>query len=271
MKNKKIFSIIVAVLLVNILLFAGIVKDHKVATSELKDGVPSEELKTANVAASANSGDDFITMAIDRKINKKKTLKNEDRKAEKTDDQIDQQNDSDENSDDDKKTDDQDDQKKNNDKDSVDEDKTDDQDDQQKNDDKKSSDEDSAEEKKPDDQGDSEDTPFDIAEPDIFESGEVEYADNQILIKFKKSFNGKVSTDLKNAGIGKLEPMFETESGNWYVAYLHKRSDVNNAMAAVREMKNVVVAEYDFKGEAASIDTDPISNAVSANAMVDQQ
>lgn len=126
-------------------------------------------------------------------------------------------------------------------------------------------------EKKPEESKDEEKIPFDISNPEIFESGEVEYADNQILIKFKKSFNGKVDQELKSAGIGKLEPMFQTEEGDWYVAYLHKRSDVNNTMEAVRAMDKVVVAEYNFKSEAASIDTDPLSNAVTSNELAGQQ
>ncbi|MCR4710055.1 MAG: S8 family serine peptidase [Clostridiales bacterium] len=126
-------------------------------------------------------------------------------------------------------------------------------------------------ETKPADVEDPEKVPFDISEPEIFESGDVEYADNQILIKFVKSFDGNVDKELKDAGVGKLEPMFETETGNWYVAYLLKDTDINETMETVRAMNKVVVAEYNFKSEPASIDTDPISEAVTSNEMADQQ
>ncbi len=127
------------------------------------------------------------------------------------------------------------------------------------------------EESKPEEVVDPGTVPFDIAEPEVFESGEVEYVDNQILIKFKKSFDGKVDSVLKSIGIGKLEPMFSLESGDWYVGYLLKSADINATMESVREMNNVIVAEYNFKSEAASIDTDPLSDAVTANEMADQQ
>ena len=226
MKNRRIIAFIIAILCLNALLLVGIFRDHKVATSELKDdmhfvsgsnGESSSEIKAAKAETTVQ--DDFITTAVDRTIKDKKTSQKED--TPDTDDE-------------------------------------------------KPANKVIIEEKKPV-VGDPEEVPFDISEPELFESGEVEYADNQILIKFKKSFNGKVSSDLKNAGIGKLEPMFQTESGDWYVAYLHKRSDVNNTMTAVREMKNVVVAEYNFKSEAASIDTDPLSDAVTANERVNEQ
>lgn len=128
-----------------------------------------------------------------------------------------------------------------------------------------------APENKPSDNEDPEKVPYDIADPEGFESGEVEYADNQILIKFAKSFGGTVDKELKDAGVGKLEPMFQTETGDWYVAYLLKDADINETMDAVRAMDKVVVAEYNFKSEPASIDTDPISEAVTANEMADQQ
>ena len=126
-------------------------------------------------------------------------------------------------------------------------------------------------ETKPSEAEDPEKVPFDISEPEIFESGEVEYADSQILIKFEKAFSGSVDKNLKDAGVGKLEPMFETETGNWYLGYLLKSADINETMEAVRTLDSVVVAEYDFKSETASIDTDPISEAVTANEMVQQQ
>ena len=126
-------------------------------------------------------------------------------------------------------------------------------------------------ETKPGETVDPEEIPFDIANPEAFESGEVEYADNQILIKFKKSFDGRVDKELKNAGIGKLEPMFSVESGDWYLAYILKDADVNDTMDAVRALDKVVVAEYNFKSEPASIDTDPLSDTVTANEMADQQ
>lgn len=112
--------------------------------------------------------------------------------------------------------------------------------------------------------------PFDQVYPEIFESDQVEYADNTILIKMDRSFDGKVDSELKKAGIGKLELMFDMEKYSWYTAYLYKGKDVNKVMEKVRKLKEVVVAEYNFKAETTSVD-DTLISEVQDNPKVDQQ
>lgn len=91
--------------------------------------------------------------------------------------------------------------------------------------------------------------PFDIAYPDVFESGEVEYADNTLLVKVKSAYSEATAEGLKNAGIGKMELMFEVSDSTWYVAYLKKAVDIDAAMEAVRAVSGVEMAEYNFKYE----------------------
>lgn len=112
--------------------------------------------------------------------------------------------------------------------------------------------------------------PFDQVYPEIFGSDQVEYADNTILIKMDRSFDGKVDSELKKAGIGKLELMFDMEKYSWYTAYLYKGKDVNKVMEKVRKLKEVVVAEYNFKAETTSVD-DTLISEVQDNPKVDQQ
>lgn len=112
--------------------------------------------------------------------------------------------------------------------------------------------------------------PYDQVYPELFESEQVEYADNTILIKTARSFEGKVNSNLKKAGIGKLELMFDMEKHSWYTAYLYKGKDVNKVMEKVRQLKEVVVAEYNFKAETTSVD-DTLIDDVKDNPKVDQQ
>ena len=112
--------------------------------------------------------------------------------------------------------------------------------------------------------------PFDQVYPELFESSQVEYADNTILIKMDKSFDGKVDSKLKKAGIGKLDLMFNMEKYSWYTAYLYKGKDVNKVMEKVRKLKEVVVAEYNFKAEKTSAD-DALISEVQDNPKVGQQ
>ena len=104
--------------------------------------------------------------------------------------------------------------------------------------------------------------PFDLAYPDVFNSSDVEYADNAILVKLKNTYSEKTAEGLKSAGIGKMEVLFELEDYKWYTAYLLKGTDVNVAMEAVREVSGVVLAEYNYKYETA------VSGADAAEAEV---
>lgn len=93
--------------------------------------------------------------------------------------------------------------------------------------------------------------PFDEAYPEIFESEEVEYSEDTMMIKFDHSFDGTLNAELKGADIVKLEKLFDLENASWYTAYLNKESDIHQSMELVRLMDNVLVAEYNFKYETA--------------------
>ncbi len=111
------------------------------------------------------------------------------------------------------------------------------------------------------------DEPFDITHPEIIEEGDVVYSDETLMIKFKNSFNGKVNDDLKDAGVAKLEVSFEMEDFTWYTAYLNEKADAQESLAAVREIKKVEVAEYNYQYEttAASFDEAVQKNPQSNN------
>lgn len=110
--------------------------------------------------------------------------------------------------------------------------------------------------------------PFDIANPDVVEKGEVEYSDETLLVKFKNTFAGEVDEDLANAGIAKVELLFEVDEYAWYTAYVEKDADVEEVLVNVRDLKKVVVAEYNYQYESASADFD---SAVSGNGRVPEQ
>jgi len=117
----------------------------------------------------------------------------------------------------------------------------------------------------------SQDLPFDQQQPDVFEDGLVEYADNTLMVKVKKSLAETMGDELKEAGVGKLDLMFELEDHIWYTAYLLKDTDVDAVLEAVRGLACVETAEYNFKYEAASVtdienvDTNAVVDAVSQN------
>lgn len=109
--------------------------------------------------------------------------------------------------------------------------------------------------------------PYDLAFPEEFASADCLYAGDQIMVKFARGFRGKLNTTLVRAGITGLEKLMDTSTGVWYIASV--TGDVQQVMANVRALDNVVLAEYDYMYAAADttlIDSDTVAEAVQGNA-----
>lgn len=112
--------------------------------------------------------------------------------------------------------------------------------------------------------------PFDEVYPDLFASGEVEYSGEHILIKLEKAPSGRLSKKLKDAGVTYLEEMYKLTKAVWYKAQVDR--DVQEAMEAVRQIPDVLVAEYDYAYSASGIaDAEEISSEVLGNGQVQNQ
>lgn len=114
--------------------------------------------------------------------------------------------------------------------------------------------------------------PYDLAFPEEFASDDCLYAGDQIMVKFARGFRGKLNTTLVRAGITGLEKLMDTSTGVWYIATV--TGDVQQVMANVRTLDNVVLAEYDYMYAAADttlIDSDTVAEAVQGNASCQDQ
>ena len=114
--------------------------------------------------------------------------------------------------------------------------------------------------------------PYDLAFPEEFASDDCLYAGDQIVVKFARGFRGKLNTTLVRAGITGLEKLMDTSTGVWYIASV--TGDVQQVMANVRALDNVVLAEYDYMYAAADttlIDSDTVAEAVQGNASCQDQ
>lgn len=114
--------------------------------------------------------------------------------------------------------------------------------------------------------------PYDLAFPEEFASDDCLYAGDQIMVKFARGFRGKLNTTLARAGITGLEKLMDTSTGVWYIASV--TGDVQQVMANVRALDNVVLAEYDYMYAAADttlIDSDTVAEAVQGNASCQNQ
>ena len=109
--------------------------------------------------------------------------------------------------------------------------------------------------------------PYDLAFPEEFASDDCLYAGDQIMVKFARGFRGKLNTTLVRAGVTGLEKLMDTSTGVWYIASV--TGDVQEVMANVRALDNVVLAEYDYMYAAADttlIDSNTVAEAVQGNA-----
>lgn len=114
--------------------------------------------------------------------------------------------------------------------------------------------------------------PYDLAFPEEFASADCLYAGDQIMVKFARGFRGKLHTTLVRAGITGLEKLMDTSTGVWYIASV--TGDVQQVMANVRALDNVVLAEYDYMYAAADttlIDSDTVAETVQGNASCQDQ
>lgn len=93
--------------------------------------------------------------------------------------------------------------------------------------------------------------PFDQVYPELIEKEEVAFSGESILIKMA---SGKLTDGLKAAGIGALEEIVPMEKNSWYEAKLVDGTDAKAALAAVRELDEVLLAEYNYEIQTAALD-----------------
>ena len=96
--------------------------------------------------------------------------------------------------------------------------------------------------------------PFDQAYPELVEEGVVTYDDETLLIKLSNSRNGAISEGMAAAGVAALEAIVPMETATWYEAKLVDGTDAEAAIAALRELKEVLMVEYNFQIQTAHID-----------------
>lgn len=96
--------------------------------------------------------------------------------------------------------------------------------------------------------------PFDQAYPEMIEENVVEYDDESLLVKLYNSQNGQITEGMLVAGVAALEQVVPMENATWYEAKLIAGTDVQKALEALRQLPEVLVAEYNFQVQTTQID-----------------
>ena len=93
--------------------------------------------------------------------------------------------------------------------------------------------------------------PFDQVYPELIEEELVSFSGESILVKLA---SGNLTSGLKAAGVGSLELIVPLSGCAWYEAKLVEGTDVKEALAAVRKLDEVLLAEYNYEIKTDSID-----------------
>ncbi len=93
--------------------------------------------------------------------------------------------------------------------------------------------------------------PFDQVYPELIEKEQVTFSDESLLIKLK---NDTLTDGLQAAGVGALEMIVPLEGAAWYEAKLTEGTDAQTALAAVRQLSETLIAEYNYEIQTAALD-----------------
>lgn len=96
--------------------------------------------------------------------------------------------------------------------------------------------------------------PFDEVYPELMDTEVVEYDDETVLVKMGADFDGKVTAEMKKAGVAAVEQLFPTEDAVWYEAFLVKGTEVGKAVEALRENKDILLVDYNYEVKTAAMD-----------------
>ena len=85
--------------------------------------------------------------------------------------------------------------------------------------------------------------PFDLAYPELVEGGHVPFSNESLLVKLR---SGELTNGLKAAGVVALEESVVLDDCAWYTAKLLEGTDAYEALAQVRKLKEVLLAELNY-------------------------
>lgn len=93
--------------------------------------------------------------------------------------------------------------------------------------------------------------PFDQVYPELIETEQVSFSGESILVKLPSE---TLTDGLKAAGVGALEKIVPLDSAAWYEAKLIEGADAKDALDAVRELDEVLLAEFNYEVHTAALD-----------------
>lgn len=96
--------------------------------------------------------------------------------------------------------------------------------------------------------------PFDVIYPELVENGEVEYAEDALLLKISNSQGATITSGMQSAGVAKLESVVPMSEYTWYKASLVSGTDISAAVTELRSLSEIAMVDYDYVVEATAMD-----------------
>ena len=96
--------------------------------------------------------------------------------------------------------------------------------------------------------------PFDVIYPELVANGEVEYAEDALLLKISNAQGATVTSGMQSAGVAKLEVVIPAGDYTWYKASLVKGTDISAAVTELRSLSEIEMVDYDYVVETTAMD-----------------
>ena len=108
--------------------------------------------------------------------------------------------------------------------------------------------------------------PFDQLYPELVETAQVAFDSRTLLLKLPGSMDCTVTEAMAEAGVAKLELLFELENAAWYEASLVLGTDITAAVEQLRALDGILMVDYNYQvrtadlGDYAEIPADLLGN-----------
>ena len=114
--------------------------------------------------------------------------------------------------------------------------------------------------------------PFDQLYPELVEQEQVAYDEASLLLKLPGSMDGTVTDAMRDAGVARLELLFELEDAAWYEAKLVLGTDTAAAVEALRAIDSILMVDYNYAVHTADIgDYEAIPAELLGNSRISEQ
>ena len=114
--------------------------------------------------------------------------------------------------------------------------------------------------------------PFDQLYPELVETAQVAFDSRTLLLKLPGSMDGTVTEAMAEAGVAKLELLFELENAAWYEASLILGTDITAAVEQLRALDGILMVDYNYQVRTADLgDYAEIPAALLGNPRVTDQ